>query len=89
MRTPPIWGLTAFKIKARFMRSWPTIAVNGNTALDIDIYSPAFGEMAFSNVLLALVVTLLGISPLTLGDYTERRMRCNDFHKMLRSCYTF
>jgi hypothetical protein len=29
MSTPPMALLIAFKIRARFMRSWPTIAVKG------------------------------------------------------------
>jgi hypothetical protein len=29
MRTPPIVGTTALRIKASFIDSWPTIAVKG------------------------------------------------------------
>ena len=30
MRTPPIPGSITFRIRAFFIRSWPTIAANGN-----------------------------------------------------------
>ncbi|KAA3656893.1 MAG: hypothetical protein DWQ04_29705, partial [Chloroflexi bacterium] len=48
IRTPPICGLTAFRINARIIFSCPTMAVNGNTARRAMIFFLTYINCQFS-----------------------------------------
>src|SRR5437899_697749 len=52
MRTPPIVGTTALRIRASFIDSWPTIAVKGNEwRSSVTLTEPRLGRLARNQLL--------------------------------------